>query len=261
MQILEMTMSVAGNNSINRWKEGIGVPQSAEGRSFGARAEKPLPPDAAEYFKTFLTPTPEKYRLKPSTVAVPAKFARPALESRADVERALELAAKRKPRLPLVDEAKAREVIPELPKGDVPLWARLFANFTREGKSRATGLLTAETKGELSPMLKAQVCWIIARQDRAWYATGLARKRLKELGASDEAIFKLDGDWSEFTPAERAMFTVARKLAATPIALQDAEVEEALKRSSPREVLQLINYVTHRAHFNRVTEAAGLPVE
>ena len=28
-QILEMTLSVAGNNSINRWKEGVGVPQSA----------------------------------------------------------------------------------------------------------------------------------------------------------------------------------------------------------------------------------------
>ena len=28
LQILEMVLSVSGNNAINRWKEGAGVPQS-----------------------------------------------------------------------------------------------------------------------------------------------------------------------------------------------------------------------------------------
>src|ERR1700688_1415949 len=28
LQILEMVLSVAGNNALNRWKEGVGVPQS-----------------------------------------------------------------------------------------------------------------------------------------------------------------------------------------------------------------------------------------
>ncbi len=39
------------------------------------------------------------------------------------------------------------------------------------------------------------------------------------------------------------------------------EVTEAIKLNSPREVVQLIHYVTGRAFFNRVTEAAGLPAE
>jgi hypothetical protein len=43
--------------------------------------------------------------------------------------------------------------------------------------------------------------------------------------------------------------------------LTDAEVAEALKRTSPRDVVQLINYVTNRASFNRITEAAGLQLE
>ena len=34
LQILEMILSMAGNNSINRWKEGVGVPQSANGGGF-----------------------------------------------------------------------------------------------------------------------------------------------------------------------------------------------------------------------------------
>ena len=116
-------------------------------------------------------------------------------------------------------------------------------------------------KGDLKPLLKAQVSWIIARQDRAWYATGEAMRRLKELGQSDEEIFKLDGDWSTFTPTERAMFTVAKKLAASPIVLTDDDVAVAVKLAGPRDVVQLISYVTNRASFDRITEAAGLRLD
>ena len=37
LQILEMILSMAGNNSINRWKEGVGVPQAKSFGSFGQR--------------------------------------------------------------------------------------------------------------------------------------------------------------------------------------------------------------------------------
>ncbi len=88
-----------------------------------------------------------------------------------------------------------------------------------------------------------------------------SKRRLKEQGISDDQIYDLDGSWDSFTPAERSLFTVARNLAASPIVLTDNEVTEAIKLNSPREVVQLIHYVTGRAFFNRVTEAAGLPAE
>jgi hypothetical protein len=113
----------------------------------------------------------------------------------------------------------------------------------------------------LSPLLKAQVSWIIARQDRAWYATGQCLEKLRALGQTDDQIFALDGDWKEFTPAEQALFQFARHQAATPIALTDEDVALALKLTGPRQVVQLINFVTSRAYFDRVTEAAGLPVD
>ena len=69
------------------------------------------------------------------------------------------------------------------------------------------------------------------------------------------------GSGEEFTPAQRALFTVARKLAATPIVLTDDDVALAVKLTSPRDVVQLINYTTGRALFNRLTEAAGLQLE
>ena len=79
--------------------------------------------------------------------------------------------------------------------------------------------------------------------------------------SSDDQVYELDSSWESFSPAERSMFNVARKLAASPIVLTDTDVTEAVKLTSPREVVQLISYVTHLAYFDRVTEAAGLPVE
>ncbi len=84
---------------------------------------------------------------------------------------------------------------------------------------------------------------------------------MRELEQTDDQIYALDGDWKEFTPAERSLFTVARKLASTPVVLTDDDVTAALKLTGPREVVQLISYVTGRASFDRVTEAAGLQLE
>ena len=109
--------------------------------------------------------------------------------------------------------------------------------------------------------MKAPIAWIIARQDRAWYATGQALQRLKALGWSDDQVYKLDGDWSEVTPKECALFTVARKLSTTPVILNDADVAEAVKEVGPRDVVQTLSDTTNRASFDRITESAGRRLE
>jgi len=164
--------------------------------------------------------------------------------------------------LPLADEAKTRELLPEsFPAGPLPQWTMLFATFPNTAKARIASVRGAEERGDLKPLLKAQVSWIIARQDRAWYAVGQAQRRLRELGATDDQIYQLDGSWDAMTPAEQAMFTVARKLAATPVMLTDADVEKGVELVGPRDVVQLISYVTGRASFDRITEAAALRLE
>lgn len=273
-QVLEIVFSVAANNSTNRWKEGVGVPQSREGTSFLRQAAKPPPPDRVLPLRSFLTPTPERYRDRVSRVApleegakgdvlsLPAVCRYRPLELRAAVEKALDACRRRTPRLPLVEEAAARALLPaDWPVGPLPQWVRLLANFPRDGRSRIVGLRSADAGGDLAPRLKAQVSWIVARQDRAWYAAGEARKRLRELGLSDEEIYRLDGSWEAYTPAERALFTVARHLAAAPIVLTDDGVAAALKLAGPRQVVQLIAYTTGRAFFDRVTDAAALQLE
>lgn len=275
LQILEMTMSVAWNNAINRWKEGSGVPQSHDGSMFFRRAAADIPADRPVPDKSFLTPTPAAYTSVVTKVA-PLEIdlktgqptrrgvtTRPVLESRAAVEAALDIARTRTPRLPVLSDAAARKALGDLaPEGTLPAWVRLMANFPHESAGRIPSLnAITETRGDLSPLLKAQVSWIIARQDRAWYATGLVRSRLKELGQTDEQIFALDGNWKEFSKADQSLFQFARKLAATPIALTDDEVADALVQTSPRHVVQLVNFVTSRAYFDRVTEAAGLAID
>jgi hypothetical protein len=178
------------------------------------------------------------------------------------VEKALEVCRKRTPRLPLVDEASARKILPaDWPAGPLPQWARLLVNFPSQGKGRALSARAAEEKGDLTPLLKAQVSWIIARQDRAWYALGESRRRLQKLGVKESQIHELDGDWAVLTAPRRALFTLARKLAASPVVLTDDDVALAVKLAGPSDVVQLISYTTERASFDRITEAAGLQLE
>ena len=276
LQILEMILSMAGNNSINRWKEGAGIPQSQNGGGFGRRPEAgqtatSQPASTPQVPESYLTPTAERFQTRLTRVAPlivdqksgePTRrtvFQRPTLESREEVKRALLAAHQRTPRLPLVDETKAREVLPDnWPQESLPQWVRLLANFPSSAKARISSIRSAEERGDLSPLLKAQVSWIIARQDRAWYAAGRAQQRLRELGQSDDQIYQLDGDWKEFTPTERSLFTVAQRLAATPVILTDDDVDDAVKLAGPRDVVQLISYITNCASFDRITEAAGL---
>jgi len=225
--------------------------------------------------ESFLTPTaprfvdfvskvaPVEYDAagKPTTTT---KAHRPAPASGALLEQTLAAAATRKPRLPLVEEPEARAALGEAaPSGRLPNWMRLLANFPADAPNRVRGIVAAQTDADwdLSLTTRAQLSWIIARQDGAWYAVGQARARLKTLGQSDAQIAALDGDWSEFPAADRALFTLARNLAASPVVLTDAEVARALELAGPRKVVQAITYTTHCASFDRITEVAGLPLD
>ncbi len=141
-------------------------------------------------------------------------------------------------------------------------WIRLIGNFPNEGRGRLPSLVSREKQtGELTELQKAQLNWIIARQDHAWYAVGQAHRKLMSLGQSEDQIFALDGDRKTFTESDQALFTFAQHLAASPIALTDKDAAIALKLNSPAQVVQTINHVASCAYFDRATEAAGLALE
>ncbi len=271
LQVVEMTMSVSGNNAINRWKEGTGIPQSA-GNTFTGRGGSAAP-STAEHADNFRTPTSEAFQGRISIVAPLEIFngkpsglgfsTRPELESRDEVKARLAAAAERIPRLPLVDEATTAAWLKESGQ-DAPVtgWIRLIGNFPNEGRGRLPSLVSREKQtGELTELQKTQLNWIIARQDRAWYALGQAHKKLMLLGQNEDQIFALDGDRRIFSDSDQAMFNFAQHLAASPIALTDEDAALALKLNSPAQVVQTINHVASCAYFDRVTEAAGLQLE
>jgi alkylhydroperoxidase family enzyme len=254
-EILDIIVSTGGFTATTRWTGGLMIPQ--------------------EEHRVYLTPTSEPYRDRPSQVApldskaatgarlcFPAAANRPPLESRADVEAKLSTCRSRAPRLPLVAEDRARAVVPaDWPTGPLPQWVRLLANFPEAGKSRILSLHAARDKGSLDRTIRAQMAWIAARQDRAWYALGHARHRLHELGQSDDAIFALDDPTKGFDEGRRAIFTLTRKLTVDPALVTDADVAAVRKHFSDRETAEVVYFITLAAFFDRVTEAAGLQLE
>ncbi len=276
LQIIEMIASVAGNNAINRWKEGIGVPQSAGGGNFGApRNAEPGSQRVTDTGHSYLTATSEAYQsilskvtfadssLSANSNLVITRMSRPPLESRRFVLESLASAENRKPRLSLATEETTRLAFEELlVEGPIQQWHRLMGHFPSAGK-RVVGLVQGgEAMSALSPRLRSQIRWSTARQDRAWYAMSLARKQLRSLGETDDAIFGIDDLSTEsLSDADRSLIVLANHLAASPVILTDAEVQKAVELAGPEAVAQCVHFTCICALFNRLTEAAGLTAE
>jgi alkylhydroperoxidase family enzyme len=249
VQILEILLTVAGNNAMNRWTGALTIPQ--------------------EDHRVFLSPTSEKFRTLKSNVApiaaglaCAAPATRGTLEPREKVEAALASARSRTPRLPLVDDAKARALLPpDWPSGPVPAWARLLLNFPKHGRDRVVMHKATEEHGTIDAKLRAEIAWVSARNDRAWYALGHARQRLVDLGLSMDAIYGLDAPTESLPAGERLALAFARKLTIDPALITDADVEGLRKHFSDKQVAEIIFQVTESAFFDRLTEVAGLPLE
>jgi alkylhydroperoxidase family enzyme len=57
------------------------------------------------------------------------------------------------------------------------------------------------------------------------------------------------------------VFHLARKLTVDPALVTDADVEAVREHFSDRETAEVVYFVTVASFFDRVTEAAGLPLE
>jgi alkylhydroperoxidase family enzyme len=256
IQVQEIIGIVAGFNAMNRWTGPLRLTQ--------------------QDFRLYLTPTSPNYatgitKVGPvlsgitGTRCVPAANPRPPLELRSAVEAKWAESKHRKPRFALVDQAAARAMLPEgtFPSHQpVPQWACYLLNFPKAGPAKVADLLASESKGELSPRLNAQLAWVSARADHAWYALAVARDRLRALGIDDDAIFAIDDtSESKFTPAERAAFAFTRKLTVDPALIGDADFDALRTHYKESEIAELIHHVNHDVFLNRVTEAAQLPLE
>jgi alkylhydroperoxidase family enzyme len=269
VQILEMILSVAGNNAINRWKEGVGVPQSRTGGSFGAS-------NTEEH--SYLTNTNPLLASKPSSILegkwndespklVPTERSIAKFSHLLSIEKGLAIVSSRKPRLPLKSAEETKETFSDLGFAeDAPNWVRALANFPIAGKRQVIAFQSAEKDLDLSALTRARLAWVIARQNGAWYSLAEADTRLQALGQSREQINELDRfeestNEELLTARDKALLIVARNLSASPVVLTDSEAQRAIDLAGPREFVQTVHYTAMRSLFDRFTEACGLPTE
>ena len=240
-QIVEICLHVAGYNATNRWTDGMGIPQ--------------------EGHRTFVSDTPAEYRDKPSAVAPEGVLDRGPLPARQETLAKLDDCRARKAILPLASEADTRLAFEIADGQPVPQWLRLAANFPIFAKGRVTIFQATQDKGHLPPQLKAEMNWVAARHDRAWYALDLARRQLTKLGLSDDQIFALDRPTEERDGGKQAALDLAAKLTAAPQAIVDDDIARLRKHYSDQEVAEIVHHVTQAAFFHRLTEPAQLPLE
>jgi alkylhydroperoxidase family enzyme len=74
-------------------------------------------------------------------------------------------------------------------------------------------------------------------------------------------MFALDNPVQLADPARGAALAFAAKLAATPQAIADADIANLCKRFSNSEVAEIVYRTTQAAFFDRLTEAAALPLD
>jgi alkylhydroperoxidase family enzyme len=248
-QVTEILVTVAGYNSTNRWTDGLNIPSEASGAFFKKDSTK-------ADLSSFKTPTSPKYASQKTTVA-PIKIAlRPPLEHRDRVEAIWR--ETRNSTLPLADAKTASELWLD---GTPPNWVCFLATFPRTMKSRVAGIKAGMEKGTLGAKLSAEIAWVSARNNRAWYALAIARDRLKKAGLSEDQMFELDGDRKQLPEGEQAALALVETLAVAPWKVTDEMVERCRKYFKDGQVGEIFHHTCNAAFFDRVTEVAKLPFD
>jgi alkylhydroperoxidase family enzyme len=78
---------------------------------------------------------------------------------------------------------------------------------------------------------------------------------------AEERIAALDGDWSEYSEAERSAFALARKLTYEPHTVTAGDFQGLRKHYKDAQVLEIIFTIANNNSTTRWTEALGIPQE
>jgi alkylhydroperoxidase family enzyme len=244
-EIIELTRIVGGFNSTNRWTDGLGVPQ---GRSFGGGES------------TLVTPTSEKFRVTTSIVSPNTRAPRPPLPTAAEYAAAIEAAHRRQARVAIPSEADTRAALADV-IGDRPAltWERVLAADGNASQVKTWN--TVMTDDNLPHRLKAELAFVCAINNRAWYAAAHAAQRLAELGGSPAELTSLLAGDARGPAGPAAAHALAAKSTSSPHLITDADVAQVQKHYSDADTAMILQVICLANMFDRVTEALGLPLE
>src|SRR5262245_26902166 len=89
----------------------------------------------------------------------------------------------------------------------------------------------------------------------------LAVAGLDEKQVQERTRLLAEGDWSTFTPAERAAFRFARKQAREPWSITSADVAELFRYFGRERAMDVIWWSSRCHYMTRVADAFQLPLE
>lgn len=72
---------------------------------------------------------------------------------------------------------------------------------------------------------------------------------------------RLAGDWSDFSPAERAAFAFTRKQAADPTAVSDADLDDLFRQYGSERAWHVIWWASRCHYMTKVADAFQFPLE
>lgn len=246
-EIVEMVYHISRYNSTNRWTDSLNLPQDRSFRDRSALLD---------------TPTSPRFQNRTSVIVGGTLPTRPPLETGDEVARALDACRTRQPRVALLDEAAAREVLPaERAGAAMPQWFRAMAYFPDTARGRLDSFAALMQQGDLSADLKARIAWVSARHNRAWYSLARARQRLASLGVDVGDIEAIDRGATLLAPAEREALAFAAKLTSAPQSITDGDFHRLREHFADTQVAQIVHFTCECNFFDRFTETLGLPLD
>jgi len=247
-EIIELAFTIAQFNSMNRWTDGMGLPQE---RRYGDEGEIKL-----------TTPTSEQFQHTKSIVIPTVRAPRPPLASIAQAQQAIAASRSRSPRVALPSEADARQELADVIGQREPfVWEWALAALPENGKAHVKTWNTILTDDHLTPRLKAELTFITAMNNQAWYAAAHATHRLKQLGVSPEDLTSLLGDQEPPLGGAAAAYHLAAKSTTDPHLITDADIAHVREHFSDQETAEIMQVICLANLFDRFTESLGLPVE
>ncbi len=127
--------------------------------------------------------------------------------------------------------------------------------------ARASGRAEPDPNMTLDPAYRTMLFWIVSRSNNCVYCIGHQEVILVGAGVTEDRIAGLDGDWSEYTLAERSGFALARKMTVAPHTVTDADITEACRHFTNNQVLEIIATVAGFNAMNRWTGPLHLTQE
>jgi alkylhydroperoxidase family enzyme len=145
-------------------------------------------------------------------------------------------------------------------------WGAVCNRYQPELAARWTACAQAfGDEANQDPVFEQFLLWVVSRSSKCFYCLGHTAMLLAVAGLNEQDITErtqclASGDWSKFSPADRAALLFARKTK-TPASLTTDNYQELVRHFGPDRALDVVWWTCRCHYMNRVADAFQLPLE